>query len=56
MLLGSGVMSFDAPELVTHSISEDDVWNVIVLKELASDCWSHKMCQGIQDGDVVCCC
>jgi hypothetical protein len=26
-----------------------------MLKELANDCWFHKPCQGIQDGDTVCC-
>jgi hypothetical protein len=27
-----------------------------VLKELASDYWSHELCQGVQDGDVACYC
>jgi hypothetical protein len=39
-----------------HSVREGSVWSVIVLKELASDCWSHEPCQGVQDRDVVCCC
>jgi hypothetical protein len=47
MLSGSSVMWFDAPELTTHSVSEDGVWSIIVLKELPSDCWSHEPCQGV---------
>jgi hypothetical protein len=47
MLLRSGVVWFNAPESVTHSVSEGGVWSVIVLKELASDCWSQESCPGI---------
>jgi hypothetical protein len=47
MLSGLGVVWFDAPESVTHFVSAGDVWSVIVLKESASDYWSHEPCQGI---------
>jgi hypothetical protein len=56
MLPGSGVVWFDTPESVTHSVSEGSVWSVIVLKELASDRWSHEPSQGVWDGDVICRC
>jgi hypothetical protein len=39
---------------VTHSVSGGSVWSVIVLKELASNYWSHKLCQGMHYGDVAC--
>jgi hypothetical protein len=25
-----------------------------MLEELASDCWSHELCQGIHEGDAAC--
>jgi hypothetical protein len=42
--------------LVIHSVSEGGVLSVIVLKELANDCWSHEPSQDIQDGDATYCC
>jgi hypothetical protein len=27
-----------------------------VLNELTSDCWSHELCHGVQDGEAACCC
>jgi hypothetical protein len=56
ILSASGVMWFNAPEWVTHFVKEGDIWSIIVLKELASGRCSHESCQGVQDGDAVCCC
>jgi hypothetical protein len=42
--------------LATYSVSEGGIWSIILLKKLANDCWSHEPCQGVQDGEVACCC
>jgi hypothetical protein len=56
MLPGSGMVWFDAPKSATHSVSESSCYSAIMLKELVSDCCSHKPCQGVQDGDAGGCC